>query len=1272
MSVWIFYLVVAVSVLLLALLLVLIIRARGRVVKVGKALRHFWSGLRERRPIGELWTDLLELVTDLNTGPGGRYATPWLLLIGEPDSGRSRLLHALGKGDKAHPMSRLLRRTPRHNCWQVLDKGILIDAQQQEEGEAGLREVLQDLNQIRPERPVDGVVITLSANTLLSRNRERQRTVARHLHSLLWLLQKEVEFILPIYVVITQSDHIEGYRTFWQRFPQLQDQIFGWSSPYDLEARFQPEWVSEGVDHITRQLYNLQAAALAELSEQDTELNNARDFVLFPRRLAALEEQLTQLLAEVFDKTVYEAGASVRGFYFSGTMDRQSAPMGVAELARKKWFAEPNLAQPLRKAVWSRSRRLRRLQKISLWTLGGLFLSLAISAASLKHQTELKLETVRLLKAVEHQIGQTEDCRNPLPADDYFNLLQLISGIQDRAVYWNIPYSWFDSSVSKSTAQVIASGAFEDLIFPALRCRMQARAQELVKPAHGGDEDRVDRANASLYAYLSELLSFEHHLALYQRIVRYANANELESMREAFFKLTRYLYDRSVPNSLVQSDTAFARALLQVDYKYPMQLPDEFRNRVMGLLQLRSEELAEAMHEEVDEGITLLEHLSSGRQVSRAGAQLLSEWTNDVDQRWLGATAETNLCRDNWGSLNTALVRLERDYNYPAESLERVIAPFHTNRCDRPLLRQLETAKLQPFMRVLQQGDLGLNWDDGFADELERLRELLEQPFMDKRPTRLASCDGSMLVKREPITEALRFLRGYQLFISDTDHASLRGPKDLVAKLAAGQMEALVDERLSAALQAPPMTRTEEEKVERLSNAFAAASEELVTLVRLYKQLGLSLEDRSWYSCLNQTAAFELGAVDQLFQSSPLYLPALASENSPLLYRYTSDKARLTSYLEGELVRVQRLVKYARPYTRWFAEAAPDSDEAANERRYFWHNSVRQLDRDLQYNDANSQLALLRDYYQSNLVTLGYDNCSQQLQPPGLLDNDLFSERRQALYEEADLMCASRNEALLMADYQALAEAFNSRLAGYFPFANLGAPDLDPQRWQQFNRDYGDQLAALSKKVNSLNGTRWIPVQTFLQQIEQARVSLNPIYVDNKGAPVRLQTRFRSRPHLRDGVEQIVQWTLDTPNTRIRYPNGGDELIWRGGESISLGLQWAELSALRPRRDPSQQDMTVQDTLAQFRSEGPWALLRLVRAHRELVNTAQARAELRFRVPLKLTDTDGPPEGTADVSAPQSADARVSFNFAVQADDSGQWQPWQLAGDFPQQAPIIW
>ena len=1283
MSIWIFYLAVGVSLLLMSVVLVLIMRARSRSLKLGKLFSTLWRGLRQRQPIKELWRDLLSLVTDLNTGPGGRYENPWLLVIGEPDSGRSRLMHALGKGDRAHPLSRLLKRSPRHAAWQVLDKGVLIDAQQQEEGEAGLKSVLSDLNQLRPERPVDGVVLTISAETLLSRSRERQRTVARQLHSLLWLLQKELEFVLPVYVVITQTDRVPGYRTFWRRFEALQGQIFGWSSPNELEARFQPEWVAKGLDQITRQLYNLQAAELAGFSEETLSVADARDFVLFPRQLAALEESLTHVLGEVFDKTVYESGASVRGFYFSGALDRHSAPLGVAELARQKWFAERHLAQPLRRAVWSRNLRLRRVQRTSLWLLGGLFLSLLISAADLKRQTQLQLETVQLLKATEQQIGVSSDCKKPLAEEDYFSLLRLISGIQDRAIYWNIPYSWFDARTSRSTSKVIADGAFAKLIFPALRCRLQARAQALLKPEASGLSGQVERTETELYAYTTELLAFEHHLALYRRIVRYANASELDNMREAFYKLTQYLYDRAVPHSLARSDTAFTRALLKVDYKQPLELPEHFQSRVLAALSQRSQRLADALHGEVKSGVMLLDKLAGDEPVSRGDADRFAQWTNNIDLRWLGSTAQDNVCRDQWNHLDGALGQLRDSYSYPAAGLGKVAAPFQARACDEPLLDMLEDAEIPPFLRVLEQSDVGLNWTVDFTEELELLRNLLGQSFMEDSSEGIAWCDSSVLVKRAPLTQALTHLRSYQQFISQPrSNAGTAGPGDLVDRLARGQIVGLVSDRMAEALQRPPHARTQEEQVERLSDAFAGSQEELVALVRLYGQLDLELDDTHWYSCLNQTAAFQLGAVDQLYQSSSLYLPTLTENDSPLLYRRTGDKASLKDYLNGQQIRVQRLVNYARPYTRWFDEAASQAREAANSRRFFWDNTVRQLDLDLQFSDDGSQLAQLRSYYQQNLLQLSIDNCNQQLKAPGMLSNDLFSERQQAIYEEADLLCIGHNESTLAADYKALAEGFNRLLAGKFPFASLGAPDLEPRRWQQFSQQFGSQLEMLSTQADALEGVRWEPMQTFLYRIKQARIALDPLYLAGQGAPVQLQTRFRSQPHRRNADEQIVLWSLNTPTTQIHYPNGGDQLVWQPGQPLSLDLNWAQLSTQRPRRDPAQSDMRVEDTQARFSSKGPWALLRLVQAHRELVSPQEARAELRFQVPVRTTDSGktgavaaSATNGTTTKSTgatPLSADARLTFNFAIQAADGGLWQPWQLAGEFPQQAPIIW
>ena len=126
MSPWIFYLLIALAIVLLMVILALVMRARFMAKQI---LTDLLAVLRRRKKVKDFWGGLEQLLGELYTHRAGRYDTPWMMLLGEPDSGRSELARALALGDKTHPMLKLINRSGTKDAWQILEHGIIIDGQ---------------------------------------------------------------------------------------------------------------------------------------------------------------------------------------------------------------------------------------------------------------------------------------------------------------------------------------------------------------------------------------------------------------------------------------------------------------------------------------------------------------------------------------------------------------------------------------------------------------------------------------------------------------------------------------------------------------------------------------------------------------------------------------------------------------------------------------------------------------------------------------------------------------------------------------------------------------------------------------------------------------------------------------------------------------------------------------------------------------------------------------------------------------------------------------
>ncbi len=257
------------------------------------------------------------------------YDLPWYLLIGPPGSGKTTALvnsgleFPLAKGivpDKLKGVG-----GTRYCDWWFTEDAVLIDTAGRyttQDSDARFDErswlaFLDLLHRNRPRQPINGVLVAISLEDLLTLPEAEIAAHAKAIRARLAELHARLEVDFPVYALFTKADLVSGFMEYFGELDEAgRRQVFGTTFQTMDKTRSMLGEVPAEFDALVERLTRGLAERLAE--ERDA---TSRVLLFgFPSQVAALRSQLTSFLDQVFEPTEKRIGATLRGFYFtSGT-----------------------------------------------------------------------------------------------------------------------------------------------------------------------------------------------------------------------------------------------------------------------------------------------------------------------------------------------------------------------------------------------------------------------------------------------------------------------------------------------------------------------------------------------------------------------------------------------------------------------------------------------------------------------------------------------------------------------------------------------------------------------------------------------------------------------------------------------------------------------------------------------------------------------------------------------------------------------------------------
>jgi len=268
-----------------------------------------------------------------NQRPGHTiYELPWYAIIGAPGSGKTTAL--VNSGLNFPLAQRFGKEALRgvggtRNCdWWFTDEAVLLDTagryttqdSDQSADSTGWLEFLSLLRKHRKRRPLNGVIVAVSALDLMTHSaQEREQHIAA-VRRRLDELNRELKVNLPVYTIVTKCDLIAGFSEYFDDLAQEgRAQVWGVTFPYEQTTNGQAAVAFPA--EFDALVERLNARMFTRLHEERDARRRAAIFA-FPQQLGGIREALSRFVHDVFGGSRYDGRVLLRGVYFtSGTQE---------------------------------------------------------------------------------------------------------------------------------------------------------------------------------------------------------------------------------------------------------------------------------------------------------------------------------------------------------------------------------------------------------------------------------------------------------------------------------------------------------------------------------------------------------------------------------------------------------------------------------------------------------------------------------------------------------------------------------------------------------------------------------------------------------------------------------------------------------------------------------------------------------------------------------------------------------------------------------------
>lgn len=268
---------------------------------------------------------------------------PWYAVVGGAQSGKRTMIKNTGLvfvrpehfgEDAIH----YINQAPDIEWW-FSEQAVLLNTMTGEtkRNQNGWRQLLHLLRRERKNRPLNGIILNFSIKDLVLYTNQERHNFIQETCDYLRAIHDQFKSLIPIYIVFSQCDLIEGFLEFFNDLSKDElRQIWGFTFPLSrcTDQQTVHALFDEYYKDLVQQLRKRVMWALdTERTERGRELITA-----FPQQMQLLKKPINDFVGEIFGVIRYHNALQMRGIYFTSCTQGTGEGIDLLMQAMSKKF----------------------------------------------------------------------------------------------------------------------------------------------------------------------------------------------------------------------------------------------------------------------------------------------------------------------------------------------------------------------------------------------------------------------------------------------------------------------------------------------------------------------------------------------------------------------------------------------------------------------------------------------------------------------------------------------------------------------------------------------------------------------------------------------------------------------------------------------------------------------------------------------------------------------------------------------------------------------